>query len=86
MVEMSIKNWKVSNESLHKLLKGFIPYKRYSNKETIVREQIRPTSDGASDVNVPFINFIVCPSYDSAYKGEVLRKYGLTIHDYRSTG
>ena len=55
--------------------------KRYYNKETIVREQIRPTSDGVYDVNVPFIDFILCPTVDSAYKGEVLRKYGLTIHD-----
>ena len=52
----------------------------------MVREQVRPTSDGANDVNVPFIDFILCPSYDSAYKKEVLRKYGLTIHDYRSEG
>ena len=60
--------------------------KRYYNKETIVREQVRPTSDGAYDINVPFIDFIVCPTVDSAYKGEVLRKYGLTIHDYMSKG
>ena len=52
----------------------------------MVREQIQPTSNGADDSNIPFIDFIICPQYDLAYKEEVLKDYGLTVYDYRSNG
>ena len=52
----------------------------------MVREQIQPTSNGADDSNIPFIDFIICPQYDLAYKEEALKSYGLTVLDYRSRG
>ena len=38
------------------------------------------------NANVPFIDFTVCPAYESAYKEDVLKYYGLTKSDYRSKG
>ena len=35
---------------------------------------------------MPFIDFTVCPAYESAYKEDVLKYYNLTIRDYRSQG
>ena len=52
---------------------NFIYYPlRYQTKETIVRENIRPTSDSAKDTDMPFIDLIICPSFDVSYKKENL--------------
>lgn len=59
---------------------------RYKTKETIVREQIRSSSDGAFDDNLPFIDFIICPAYQYAYKDDLLKKYGLDVGKYRNDG
>lgn len=47
---------------------------------------MRPTSDGAFDIEVPFIDLIVCPSYEVAYNDSQLQSYGLTRRKYRSEG
>lgn len=58
--------------------------KRYLAEETIVQEHFRPTSDGSNGVDLPFIDLIVCPSYDVAYNDSQLQAYGLTRKNYRS--
>ena len=52
----------------------------------MVREQVRATSEGAEDSSLPFIDFIVCPHYDVAYKTEKIEAYGLNKNDYRRNG
>ena len=59
---------------------------RYQSKETMTREQIRSTSDGETDKNLPFIDFIVCPHYDVAYKTDMIEMYGLNKNNYRRNG
>ena len=59
---------------------------RHQSKETIVKEQIRQSSDGADDVNVPFIDIIICPDYDLVFKKEALEHYNLDKSKYRSKG
>ena len=56
---------------------------RYT-KETTVKHQIRQTSEGASDDSLPFIDMIICPSYEHAFKDEILRKYGINPSRYRT--
>ena len=55
-------------------------------KESIIREQIRPTSDAAADTAMPFIDLIICPSYDVSYKKESLEKYGIDRTNYTFNG
>ena len=52
----------------------------------MTREQIRSTSDGETDPNLPFIDFIVCPHYDVAYKTDMIEMYGLDKNNYRRNG
>ena len=52
----------------------------------MVREQVRSTSVGANDTNLPFIDFIVCPHYDVAYKDDAMETYGLEKNEYRRRG
>ena len=59
------------------------PTLRYRTKETIVKEQIRQTSDGASDNSLPFIDLIVCPDYHFVFKDKMLQKYGIDPSKYR---
>ena len=59
---------------------------RYQTKETIVREQIRPSSDGAFDDTLPFLDFVICPAYQFAYKHDVLQDYGLDKVKFRNDG
>ena len=47
---------------------------------------MRLTSDGANNADLPFIDFIVCPSYHLAYNDSVLQQYGLTRNKYRNQG
>ena len=61
-------------------------FNRYQSKETMVREQVRSTSSGSNDSNLPFIDFIVCPHYDAAYKDNVMEFYGLNKNSYRRKG
>ena len=55
-------------------------------RESTIREQIRPTSDAASDVDMPFIDLIICPSYDVSYKTENLERYGIDKMKYMEDG
>ena len=57
--------------------------KRYELKETTVREQVRATADGAMDKTMPFLDLIVCPRYDVAYKDDALKRFGITKSNYR---
>ena len=59
---------------------------RFRAEQTIVRERLRPTSDGVFDNDLPFIDIIICPSYEVAYNDSKLQKYGLTKRNYRSEG
>ena len=52
----------------------------------MTREQVRSTSDGEKDPNLPFIDFIVCPHYDVAYKTDMIEMYGLDKNNYRRNG
>ena len=47
---------------------------------------MRPTSDGVFDNDLPFIDLIICPSYEVAYNESKLEKYGLIRRNYRSEG
>ena len=62
----------------------FILFYRYQIGQTIVRQETRPSSDGAHNPDIPYVGIIVCPSYDSAYKEEKLKHYGLNKHEYRN--
>ena len=62
----------------------FILFYRYQIGQTIVRQETRPSSDGAHKPDIPYVGIIVCPSYDSAYKEEKLKHYGLSKHEYRN--
>ena len=55
-------------------------------KETSVTESVKHTTDTENMDNVPFIDFTVCPAYESAYKEDVLQAHGLNINEYRSKG
>ena len=55
-------------------------------RDTSVTEHVKYTTDTMENANVPFIDFTVCPAYESAYKEDVLKYYGLTKSDYRSKG
>ena len=52
----------------------------------MAREQIRTTYASVKNQEYPFLGFYVCPDYDSAYKNNVLKAYGLSKKDYRSNG
>ena len=54
--------------------------------ETSITETVKYTTDTYDNVDVPFIDFTVCPAYESAYKENVLQYYGLTTDDYRKNG
>ena len=49
-------------------------------------EHVKYTTDTMENPSVPFIEFTVCPAYESAYKGNVLNQYGLTKSEYRNKG
>ena len=55
-------------------------------KETSITETVKYTTDTEDNVAVPFIDFTVCPAYESAYKEDVLQYYGLKKDDYRKNG
>ena len=59
---------------------------RYELKETTVTEQLRATAEGSNDETMPFLDLIVCPRYDVAYKGDVMESLGLTKSGYRRLG
>ena len=52
----------------------------------MIKEKIRKTSEGADDANFPFLDLVVCPAYDGAYKSEMLQKYGLDHETYWQEG
>ena len=56
---------------------------RYRTKESAVKQLIRHTSEGAIDDSLPFIDLIICPTYEKAFKDEMLRKYGIDPVRYR---
>ena len=55
-------------------------------RDTSVTEHVKYTTDTMENANVPFIDFTICPAYESAYKENVLKYYGLTKSDYRHNG
>ena len=55
-------------------------------KETSVTESVKHTRDTENTDSVPFIDFTVCPAYESAYKEDVLQVYGLNRDEYRGKG
>ena len=59
---------------------------RYLSKDTSVTEYVKYTSDTEDNLSVPFIDFTVCPSYESAYKDGILKEYGLEKDEYRNEG
>ena len=59
---------------------------RYIAKESIVRERIVSTSDGVDNIDMPFLEFTICPTYQSAYNDNTLEKYGMEKHNYRREG
>ena len=56
---------------------------RYRTKESAVKQLIRQTSEGAIDDSLPFIDLIICPTYEKAFNDEMLRKYGIDPIRYR---
>ena len=52
---------------------------RFNEKSTSTKTHIKPTSDPAT----PFVDFVVCPSYQKAYKQEVIRNFGLEREQYK---
>ena len=62
----------------------FLFHNRYISKETIVKEHIHSTSDGKKEENsIPFLELIICPTFQSAYNDEALKSYGMDKGDYR---
>ena len=49
-------------------------------------EQLRSTAEGSNDETMPFLDLIVCPRYDVAYKADVMANLGLTKSGYRRKG
>ena len=49
-------------------------------------EQLRSTAEGSNDETMPFLDLIVCPRYDVAYKADVMENLGLTKSGYRRKG
>ena len=52
----------------------------------MIREHSTSTRDAAEGSNSPFFDLTICPSYNSAYKNEVLIYHGLNKTAYRSLG
>ena len=52
----------------------------------MIREKIQPTERSDEDNDTPFIGLTVCPAYNSAYKEDVLKQYGMNKKDYRQNG
>ena len=52
----------------------------------MIKERIRRTSEGAEDPTLPFLDLVVCPSFEVAYKMDVLQKYGMQHRDYVYNG
>ena len=46
-------------------------------KETTVTEHVMYTTDTEKNIGKPFIDFTVCPAYESSYKEDILEYYGL---------
>ena len=51
---------------------------KYLKKDTRVIQTVMPLK------NATFLAFTVCPSYDDAYKLEVLQSYGTSKHIYKT--
>ena len=52
----------------------------------MIKEKIRLTSEGADDPSLPFLDLVVCPAYEVAYKHDMLKKYGLDRESYWQDG
>ena len=55
-------------------------------KGTVVRESVHSTSAAVGDINTPFIDLTICPTYYSAYKDDVLKVYGIDKKAYQRKG
>ena len=49
----------------------------------MVRERIQSTADAVGDINTPFVDLTICPTYTAAYKDDVLKAYGIKKKEYR---
>ena len=56
------------------------------SKDTSVTEYVKYTSETNDNLEMPFIDFTICPAYESAYKDDRLKHYGLEKHQYRDKG
>ena len=52
----------------------------------MIREHAMSTRNADEDTSTPFIALTICPSYDFAYKSDVLNYYGLNKTSYRLRG
>ena len=55
-------------------------------EKTVVIERQHLTSEAVKDPEIPYLELSMCPSYHSAYKDEVLARYGISKSEYRSAG
>ena len=59
---------------------------RFLTKDTAIRERVKSTADAAGDTSTPFVDLTICPAYESSYKEDVLRQYGMDKDKYRREG
>ena len=52
--------------------------KRFSEASTSTKTSVKTTSENIA----PFIDFVVCPSYQMAYKTDIMEYYGLIREEY----
>ena len=56
---------------------------RFLTKDTVVRERVQATAESAGDIDTPFVELTICPTYDAGYKGDTLNAYGMDKEEYR---
>ena len=59
---------------------------RFLTKDTAIRERVKSTADAAGDKSTPFVDLTICPAYESSYKEDVLRQYGMEKRKYVREG
>ena len=52
-----------------------------------MKEHVHSTSDGLNtEIPIPFLEFTICPTFQSAYNEEAMNNYGMDKEDYRWGG
>ena len=52
-----------------------------------MKEHVHSTSDGLNtEIPIPFLEFTICPTFQSAYNEEVMNNYDMDREDYRWGG